>query len=49
MNINNFLQECIDKDWDLDIDDIKHILNLDFDYVRNSNTRAETYDGDGAD
>ena len=37
MNTNNFLQECVDNDWDLDADDIKHVLNLDFDYVRKQN------------
>ena len=37
----NFLQECIDNDWDLDVDDIKHILALDFAYVRDSNTVDE--------
>ncbi len=44
MNVNNFLQECIDNDWDLDVDDIKHILDHDFQYVRDANTIANTYE-----
>lgn len=29
-----FLRECIEKDYELDADDIKHILEYDFAYVR---------------
>lgn len=29
-----FLEECIENDYDLDRDDIEHILKLDFDYIR---------------
>ena len=38
MNIYNFLQQCVDNNWDLDIDDIKHILVQDFDYVIKGNS-----------
>lgn len=44
MNVNNFLQECLDNGWDLDVDDIKHILDLDFQYVRDANTIVHTYE-----
>ncbi len=44
MNISNFLQECLDNDWDLDVDDIKHILDQDFKYVRDGNTFVKTYE-----
>lgn len=39
--IISFLHECINHEWDLDTDDIKHILDLDFDYVRDVNTPAK--------
>lgn len=29
-----FLQECEKNYWDLDSDDISHVLSLDFDYIR---------------
>lgn len=32
--IVDFLNECEEQDYRLDADDIKHILNMDFDYVR---------------
>lgn len=32
--IRAFLAECLSKGFELDYDDIEHILNLDFDYVR---------------
>ena len=32
--IVDFLNECEEQDYQLDSDDIRHILNLDFDYVR---------------
>ena len=35
--IVDFLQECHDKGFDLDPDDISHVLQLDFDYVRHQN------------
>ena len=44
MNVANFLQECLDNKWDLDDDDIKHILDLDFQYIRDANTIVETHD-----
>lgn len=36
--IIDFLNECEEQDWELDADDIKHILNNDFDYIRKQNT-----------
>lgn len=36
--IVDFLNEVQEQDWELDADDIKHILNLDFKYVRDENT-----------
>ena len=33
-----FLKECKLNDWDLDSDDIEHILKGECDYVRDSNT-----------
>lgn len=39
-----FLQECENELWDLNNDDISHVLSLDFDYVRKANTIAETFD-----
>lgn len=35
--IVDFLNECYYEEWELDADDIKHILQLDFDYVRKQN------------
>jgi tmRNA-binding protein len=32
--IIDFLNEVEEQDWELDADDIKHILNNDFDYIR---------------
>lgn len=32
--IIDFLNEVEEQDWELDSDDIKHILNMDFDYIR---------------
>ena len=32
--IRAFLAECLSKDETIDSDDIEHILNLDFEYVR---------------
>ncbi len=32
-----FLQECENNSWDLDSDDISHVLSLDFDYIRKQN------------
>ena len=32
--LTDFLSECIKNDHDLDTDDIKHVLDGDFDYVR---------------
>lgn len=42
--LSNVLQECIDNNWDLDVDDIKHILDQDFQYVRDNNTIVKTYE-----
>jgi len=36
-NIVEFLDECRLKNWELDSDDITHILVGDFDYVRKQN------------
>jgi len=33
-SIIEFLNEVEEQDWELDSDDIKHILKLDFDYIR---------------
>lgn len=33
-DIIEFLNEVEEQDWELDSDDIKHILKLDFDYIR---------------
>ena len=30
----DFLNEVEEQDWELDADDIRHVLNCDFDYVR---------------
>ncbi len=35
-----FLQECENKGYDLDSDEISHVLSLDFDYVRKANELA---------
>ena len=35
--VGEFLKECVEKGFDLDPDDIRHILDLDFDYVRKQN------------
>jgi hypothetical protein len=35
--IVDFLNECEEENWELDNDDIRHILQLDFDYVRKEN------------
>jgi len=35
--ILSFLQECENEGWNLDNDDISHVLSLDFDYVRKQN------------
>lgn len=39
--ILSFLQECENEGWDLDNDDISHVLSLDFDYVRKQNEVSE--------
>ena len=39
-----FLQECENEGWDLDNDDISHVLSLDFDYVRKQNEVSEMTD-----
>lgn len=44
LNIYNFLQQCVDNEWELDIEDIKHILAQDFDYVIKANSIAHTYE-----
>ena len=36
--IVDFLNEVEEQNWELDSDDIRHILKMDFDYVRKSNT-----------
>ena len=41
--IVDFLNECEEQDWELDSDDIRHILKLDFDYVRKSNTEDKKW------
>lgn len=38
--IISFLHECVNKNWELDDDDIQHVLNLDFDYVRKQHVPA---------
>ena len=32
--IVDFLNEIEEQDWELDADDIKHVLTMDFDYIR---------------
>lgn len=43
-NIAYFLDECVKNNWDLDVEDIKQILQGNFDFVRDSNTIESTYD-----
>jgi len=33
--IVEFLEECVVHNWDLDTDEIKHVLKQDFEHVRN--------------
>jgi len=42
--ITIFLVECKNNNWDLDSDDIEHVLKGDFEYVRKINTIEKTYD-----
>ena len=43
--IVDFLNECEEQDYELDADDIRHILDLDFDYVRKSQLETLVTDG----
>lgn len=38
----SFLWLCVKNDWDLDSDEIKHVLDGDFAYVRDANTDSKT-------
>lgn len=47
--IVDFLEECLVKDYDIDTDNIKHIMNLNFDYIRKQHIIVATYpNGDAA-
>lgn len=39
--IVSFLIECVDKDYELDKDDIEHILKGDFNYIRKQHQLTE--------
>lgn len=45
LKIYTFLQQCCKENWDLDEDDIKHILELDFDYIRKQYIIEELKEG----
>ena len=34
LSIVSFLDECVQNGWELDTDDIRHIIKRDFDHVR---------------
>ena len=45
--IIDFLNECEEQDWELDSDDIRHILKLDFEYIRKQNSATSLNKGNG--
>lgn len=41
MRIIYFLHECVEKGYDLDVDDLQHVLVKDFEYVRDQYRSAD--------